>query len=82
MAVITNENISGTWSATVTLSGPEYWQVRGGPVFIATQAASAPASDADGLLLDAGDIISLENGEEVRYRSTSDAAFIVRRARL
>lgn len=78
MARITN--ITSAWSSAVTLSSAEFWQVVGGPIYIATGATSEPASLDDGLLLTNGDIIDLANGEVVRYRSTDTGASLTRRA--
>jgi hypothetical protein len=81
MAIIAD--IGTAWSATVTLAADEFWQVRVGPVFLATSAASEPASLDDGLLLSEGDVIALNNGEVVRYRSATGSANarLVRRAK-
>lgn len=81
MSVITDA--TAAWSSTVTLSANEFWQVRQGPVYLATAATSEPASLTDGILLSDGDVIELANGEVVRYRSARpDAtAIIVRRAK-
>jgi hypothetical protein len=67
MALITD--VADAWSASVTLTADEFWQVRRGPVFLATDAATAPAEETDGLLLDEGDVVALAGGEVVRYRS-------------
>lgn len=82
MSVISN--VTGSWSSAVTLSANEFWQVRKGPVYIATQASSAPGTDNDGILLSDGDVIELANTDVVRYRSArADAAGeIVRRAKV
>jgi hypothetical protein len=72
MAVISD--IGTAWSASVTLTTDEFWQVRAGPVFLATAAASEPAALDDGLLLGDGDVIALTSGEVVRYRSATGAA--------
>jgi hypothetical protein len=82
MAVISGI-AANAWSATVTLTAPEFWQVRVGPVYLATAAATAPEDLTDGLLLAEGDVVALESGEVVRYRSATGAATasLVRRAR-
>lgn len=82
MSVITNATTD--WSSAVTLSANEFWQVRVGPVYIATQASSAPGTANDGILLDAGDVIELANTEVVRYRSAraDGTGTIVRRAKI
>ena len=81
MAIITD--VAGAWSATVTLAADEFWQVRHGPVFLATAATTAPSEDADGLLLSEGDVIALNVGEVVRYRSARPdrTGVLVRRAK-
>ena len=81
MAIITN--VSGAWSASITLTADEFWQVRVGPVFLATDAATAPAENADGLLLSEGDVVALDSGEVLRYRSArpDQTGVLVRRAK-
>lgn len=80
MAVISDA--SNDWSSAVTISGSaEFWQVRDGPVYLATGASSAPSDLEDGLLLEPGTIIELADGEVVRYRTTDSEAVIVRRAK-
>lgn len=81
MSIITD--VSRTWSSSVTLGSNEFWQVKKGPVYVATGAASAPSLDEDGLLLSAGDILALTNADVVRYRSARPEGDgeIVRRAR-
>jgi hypothetical protein len=83
MAIITN--VTGAWSDAVTLTDNEFWQVRRGPVFIATDAATAPAAGSgDGLLLSDGDVLALSDGDVVRYRSArpDNTGEIVRRAKV
>ena len=81
MTILTN--VTGAWSAAVTLTEDEFWQVRQGPVFVATDAASAPLDDTDGLLLSDGDVVALSNGDVVRYRSArpDGAGVLIRRAK-
>lgn len=81
MAIISN--VTGAWSDAVTLSTPEFWQVQVGPVFLATAASTAPAEDSDGLLLSEEDVIALESGEVLRYRSARPdrTGVLVRRAK-
>ncbi len=67
MAIVSD--FTAAWSSSVTLSANEFWQVRVGPVYIATAAGTAPSDLDDGLLLDEGDILALSNGDVVRYRS-------------
>lgn len=67
MAIVSD--FTAAWSSSVTLAANEFWQVQIGPVYIATGAASLPSDLTDGLLLDAGDILALSNGDVVRYRS-------------
>lgn len=62
-------DFTSAWSSSVTLAANEFWQVKIGPVLIATGAGTAPSELDDGLLLDAGDILALSNGDVVRYRS-------------
>lgn len=81
MAIVTD--VTRSWSATVTLEADEFWQVRKGPLYIATAATDAPSVDTDGLLLSENDILALKTGDVVRYRSArseGDGA-IVRRAK-
>lgn len=81
MAIVSD--FTRDWSSPVTLAADEFWQVRVGPVYIATAATSAPGALDDGLLLGAGDIVALTTGEVVRYRSArseGDGA-VVRRAK-
>ena len=81
MAIVSD--FTRSWSATVTLAADEFWQVRTGPVYVATAATVEPVSETDGLLLSEGDILALGTGEVVRYRSArpeGDGA-IVRRAK-
>ena len=81
MAIVSD--FARDWSAPVTLAADEFWQVRIGPVYIATAATTAPADLTDALLLSEGDILALGAGEVVRYRSArpeGDGA-AVRRAR-
>jgi hypothetical protein len=82
MAVISDA--TAAWSATVTLAANEFWQVRAGPVFIATGATSVPSSLDDGLLLSDGDILALGSGEVVRYRSArpDGSAALIRRTKV
>jgi len=81
MAIVSD--FTGDWSATVTLSGNEFWQVRRGPVYIATAATVAPTDSGDGVLLNDGDILTLNTGEVVRYRSAraDGTGVVVRRSR-
>ena len=72
MAVISDIGID--WSDAVTLTADEFWQVRRGPIYLATAAASAPSVNEDGLLLSDGDVIALTAGEVVRYRSATGSA--------
>jgi len=67
MAVVTDA--TDEWSSAVTLSSAEFWQVRTGPLFVATGATTAPSDLYDGLLLADGDILALASSEVVRYRS-------------
>ena len=71
------------YEATVTLAADEFWQVRKGPLYIATAATVAPTDDTDGLLLSEGDILALTNADVVRYRSARPEGdgSIVRRAK-
>lgn len=81
MAIITDATTA--WSDAVTLTVSEFWQVRRGPVFIATDASAAPADLSDGLLLSDGDILALGATEVVRYRSArpDGTAVIIRRGK-
>ena len=64
-----------TWSSPVTLAADEVWQVRGGPVFLTTEASPAPLT---GLEMRSGDAIRVTAGKTVRYRSFDATAQIVR----
>lgn len=81
MAIVSD--FTRSWSSTVTLAADEFWQVRKGPVYIATAATSAPSDEKDGLLLSEGDILALTTGEVVRYRSAraEGDGEVVRRAK-
>lgn len=81
MALVTD--FTNAWSSTVTLAAAEFWQVRVGPVYIATAATVAPVDDRDGVLLNEGDILALASGEVVRYRSARPEGngTVVRRAK-
>jgi len=81
MAEITGIGVA--WSDAVTLDADEFWQIRRGPVYLATAASTTPSGDGDGLLLSDGDVIALNSGEVVRYRSATGTANarIVRRAK-
>lgn len=81
MAIISN--VTGAWSDAVTLSTPEFWQVRRGPVFIATGASSAPADLEDGLLLSDDQIVEMRAQDVIRYRSArpDGTGVLVRRSR-
>lgn len=82
MAIVSD--FTNTWSSAVTLTAAEFWQVRKGPVYVATDASSAPATDTDGLLLAEGDVLALSNGDVVRYRSARPEGDgeVVRRAKV
>lgn len=82
MSVISN--VTGSWSSAVTLSANEFWQVRKGPIYLATQASSEPGTENDGILLGDGDVIELANTDVVRYRSArpDGTGIIVRRAKV
>lgn len=81
MAIVSD--FTRDWSSTVTLTTAEFWQVRKGPVYIATAATSAPSDEKDGILLDTGDVLALASGEVVRYRSAraEGDGEVVRRAK-
>ena len=81
MAIVTD--VTRNWSATVTLAADEFWQVRLGPLYIATAATVEPAEATDGLLLAENDILALKTGDVVRYRSarSDGGGAIVRRAK-
>jgi len=81
MAIVSD--FTRTWSAAVTLAGDEFWQVQIGPIYLATAASTAPATDTDGLLLPEGSILALSVGEVVRYRSARPEGngAVVRRAK-
>ena len=66
MAIITS--ITDAWSDALTLSSDERWQIRHGQVFVATDAATAPANTQDAFLLADGDIMDFNGGEVIRYR--------------
>lgn len=82
MAIITN--VAYDWSNSVTLTGNEFWQVRVGPVYIATDATAAPSDLEDGFLVNEGDIMALSSGDVLRYRSARPdvSGRIVRRVRV
>ena len=78
------ENIGpSAWGDAITLTDDEFWQVRRGPIYLATGAATAPADLTDGLILAEGDVVALVAGDVVRVRSATGAntASIVRRAK-
>lgn len=64
-----------TWSAPVTLTADEVWQVRGGPVFVSTDASPDALA---GLEMKNGDAIRFSSGKAVRYRSYDVGSQIVR----
>lgn len=76
MALITDAAFA--WSATVTLTSDEIWQVRKGIAFVTTTAS--PDAD-DGLALEEGSAVQLSAGAAVKYRKTgSGETWIVREA--
>lgn len=68
-------SLPATWSAAVTLTADEVWQVRGGPVFITTEASPAALT---GIEMKHGDAIRITTGKAVRYRSFEVGSQIVR----
>lgn len=64
-----------TWSAPVTLTADEVWQVRGGPVFVSTDATPDALG---GLEMKNGDAVRITSGKAVRYRSFAPGSQIVR----
>lgn len=64
-----------TWSAPITLSAAEIWQVRRGRAYVST--TPAPADD-DGLELTQGSAVRFEAGVSVRYRAGTRGAMISR----
>lgn len=79
MAIITE--ISGDWSAAITLTKREAWQCQYGAVRIATGAA-APVSEGDGLSLAPGDVVEFADGMKIYYRLSGPTAAKLTRTEL
>lgn len=65
------------WSAPVTLTADETWQVRGGPAFISTDASPAATG---GTMMRDGQAVLITAGKTVRYRSFEPRTQISREA--
>lgn len=74
MAIITP---TAAWSAAVTLSSAEIWEIRGpSAVYLSTE--TTPANIYDGLRLWDREFVRFESGQEVKHRSDGPGAQIIR----
>lgn len=72
MALITD--VASNWSAPVTLSSNEVWQVRAGSAYFTTTAS--PVAD-DGLELFEKQAVQFSAGSVVQYRKSSDIDVVI-----
>lgn len=72
MALITNA--AATWSAPVTLTQDEIWQVRSGTVFV---TATPGAAADDGLFLREATAVTISAGTELRYRKEGTTPAVI-----
>lgn len=69
-------DVTSSWSAGITLSAQEFWQVRAGEALVTHEATPV---EGDGLYLAQGQGITFASGQTIKYRRAGTSATIITR---